>query len=308
MAPNFLHLRGRPEEALALVQEWIGDGKPHYEADPEVERNGWVTLSIDLSFLPTDRWLALGERVDLLYEFYSTAVHVGEIVCIRSQQLARHLLIDEKEPDSNMDEGTLRAERDGRFETWGDIWGFVDDGRWTQEVAPALELLAGSEAFNKHLMQPMKADGVLKEAERGSPVDQVVLARSLLSGVDYDGNAIPVDPERAKHLLEEAVRSALPSALHLLGTMLEEGLAGAPNIERAVRLYEKVADKRAYLPSIQSCVRLARIHSKVGTERCSPEEAKRRYQAVLEIAEKYGIEAEASAEIQEAKSYLGLAR
>ncbi|MGZ5088809.1 MAG: tetratricopeptide repeat protein [Usitatibacter sp.] len=125
--------------------------------------------------------------------------------------------------------------------------------------------------------------------------------------MDWDGKPIPVDHERAKHWLEEAARSGLPSALHLLGTMLEEGLGVAPDIERAMRLYEKGADRRAFLPSMQCCVRLARIHSKPATERHSPEEAKRRYRAVLEIAEKCKVGEEGHAEIEEARRYLGLA-
>ena len=167
---------------------------------------------------------------------------------------------------------------------------------------------AESEAFDEDAMQPMNAAGSLRAAERGSPAHQASVASSYLSGIDWDGNPIPVDLERAKHWLEEAARTGLPSALYLLGTMFEEGLGMAPNIERAMRLYEKGADQRAFLPSIQSCIRLARIHSKAGTERHSPEEARCRYQAVLEIAAKYRIEAEATAEIEEAKNYLGLAR
>ncbi|HEX7466637.1 MAG TPA: hypothetical protein VF309_08345, partial [Usitatibacter sp.] len=167
---------------------------------------------------------------------------------------------------------------------------------------------AESEADDEDPMQPMNAAGALRAAERGSPAHQVSVGSSYLSGIDWDGNPIPVDLERAKHWLEEAARTGLPSALYLLGTMFEEGLGMTPNIERAMRLYEKGADRRAFLPSIQCCIRLARIHAQAGTERYSPDEAKRRYQAVLEIAAKYGIEAEATAQMEEAMIYLGLAR
>src|SRR5471030_605101 len=66
---------------------------------------------------------------------------------------------------------------------------------------------AESEADDEDPMQPMNAAGALRAAERGSPAHQVSVASSFLSGIDWDGNPIPVDRERAKHWLEEAART-----------------------------------------------------------------------------------------------------
>ena len=136
MAPHFLHLRANSDQAIALLEDWFGGDKPHYDADLEAEDNGWVTLSIDLDYQPIEEWLALGVRVDLLYESYSTSLLTGEIVYISSQHLLRHLALDANDPVSDVDVGMLRAEHDRRFQTWDDIWGFVEDWTWAQEVDP----------------------------------------------------------------------------------------------------------------------------------------------------------------------------
>jgi len=136
MAPNFLHLRASPAEAIAIVQAWCGGQEPLYEADHEVEENGWLTMSIDLTYQPIEEWLALGEHVDLLYETYSTSTLMGEIVYIAGRQLIKHVLIDTDNPDEQINIGALRFESKRPFRTWGDIWAFVDDWMWEKEVEP----------------------------------------------------------------------------------------------------------------------------------------------------------------------------
>ena len=136
MQPHFLHIKAGADQATALVESWFGNDKPNYEASIELEDNGWVTLALDLDFQPTEEWLVLGAQVDLLYESYSTSLLMGEIVFVSGGKLVRHLLLDAENPDENQDHGVLRGENSRRFQSWGDIWGFVEDCKWRREVEP----------------------------------------------------------------------------------------------------------------------------------------------------------------------------
>lgn len=134
MTPNFLHIRGSYDDARSALNEWLGKEIDPAEHPLDVEDNGWNTISIDLDYQETTEWLKLASRRDFFYESYSTSLRMGEIVFCREQQLLRHLLLDEENPDQNLNVGQLPSEKSAPLESWSDIWGYVDDWKWIKDI------------------------------------------------------------------------------------------------------------------------------------------------------------------------------
>jgi hypothetical protein len=134
MTPNFLHIESRYEDAESMLASWVGRSLKVADLCLHTEKNGWVTLSIDLDYVKTEEWLALGQSLNFFYQSYSTSLCMGEIVFCRDQRLVRHLLIDDENPDECVDLGTLPSEALKPLKTWDDVWGFVDDWTWMENV------------------------------------------------------------------------------------------------------------------------------------------------------------------------------
>lgn len=70
---------------------------------------------------------------------------------------------------------------------------------------------------------------------------QMALGHCHLIGKDWDGKQIAVDYGLAKLWLEKAYACGVRTAAFLLGTMYEDGLGLAQDIEKAIALYEDAA-------------------------------------------------------------------
>lgn len=79
----------------------------------------------------------LAKHFDIFYESYSTSLCGAEIVVFRGGQLVRHLLFDDENPDLNVNLGSLPSELANPLHRWSDVWGFVDDWAWEENVAQA---------------------------------------------------------------------------------------------------------------------------------------------------------------------------
>jgi len=83
-------------------------------------------------------------------------------------------------------------------------------------------------------------------AKRGDPIAQVHLARRL-----QRGEGVSADPKRSFHLLEKAARSGRPVALHNVGMCYLEG-EGAEKNETVARGYLEEAARHDFVPSLLS--------------------------------------------------------
>jgi TPR repeat protein len=142
----------------------------------------------------------------------------------------------------------------------------------------------------------MDSEEIKIRAEKGSTPMQIALGHSYLIGKDWDGNPIPVDYKAARIWIEKAASKGASTAIFLLGTLYEEGLGVEVNIDEAVSLYKKAAERGAYLP----CVHLARIYANERNECHSKEEAATWYQRVLT----FEGDVDGESEMAEAKAYL----
>lgn len=135
MDPQFLHFPGNFDAAADRLNAWYGSALDPDEVDAYPEGNGWTTISVDCDYLDTENWLRLAQHLDVFYESYNTSTTMGEIVFCRDGKCVRHLLQDDENPDDNVNVGTLAGEQTKPLESWSDVWGFVDDAKWKQEVA-----------------------------------------------------------------------------------------------------------------------------------------------------------------------------
>ena len=129
MNPNHLHLACKTGVALPILRQWFDN--PELDVDGTPEGNGWTTFDLDCDFLDTSNWLELGSEVDLIYASYCTTLRMGELVVIRGKQLQRHFLHHDQPDSDNLNVGKLAFETVKPLRDWSDVWGFVEDWRWT---------------------------------------------------------------------------------------------------------------------------------------------------------------------------------
>ena len=149
----------------------------------------------------------------------------------------------------------------------------------------------------------MKHEEILKNAENGSPSNQMFLGHCYLIGKDSDDKTIPIDYEKAKYWLEKAHSKGVGTASFLLGTIYEGGLGTTVDILRAIELYKKSAET----DSILAPLALARLYAKGKGVEQSMEKAIYWYERV--VANEGSIEPSVHEDsfkeiIREAKEYI----
>ena len=129
MNSNNLHLAYDTEVPLLILREWSDN--PDLDLDATSEANGWTTFDLDCDFLTTSDWLELGLQVDLIYASYFSDLCMGELVVVRAAELQRHFLHHDEHNADDVNVGKLEFEVETPTRNWCDVWGFVDDSRWT---------------------------------------------------------------------------------------------------------------------------------------------------------------------------------
>ena len=131
-----LHLHCLPDMAMRHLREWLKGPLP--SASVEEHSNSWITLDLgrySLECVDTQEWLRLGKHVDLFFESFSTSLCTGELVVILVGQVRRHIVMDSDNPDCQVNIGRLRYEESSTINNWSDIWTFVEDDHWRNEVS-----------------------------------------------------------------------------------------------------------------------------------------------------------------------------
>jgi hypothetical protein len=83
---------------------------------------------------PSIRRNGLGEHVDLFFESFSTSLAAGELLVILAGEVRKHIVMDSDPPDCQINVGRLRYEESSPINNWSDIWTFVEDDHWQNEV------------------------------------------------------------------------------------------------------------------------------------------------------------------------------
>ena len=131
-----LHIHGSPDTVMRHLREWLSTPSP--PASVEEQWNSWITIDLggySLEYLDAETWLRLGKQVDLLFESFSTSLCAGELLFILAGEVRRHIVIDSDNPDCQVDIGRLRYEESSPMTEWTDIWTFVEDDHWRNEVS-----------------------------------------------------------------------------------------------------------------------------------------------------------------------------
>jgi hypothetical protein len=130
-----LSMNCAPEIAMRRVREWVDAPLPFLSVTEHP--NSWVTLDLggySLEYLDTEDWLRLGKHVDLFFESYSTSLCAGEILVILAGEVRRHIVIDSVHPEHQLNIGRMRYEERSPLLSWTDIWTFVEDHHWQNEI------------------------------------------------------------------------------------------------------------------------------------------------------------------------------
>jgi hypothetical protein len=131
-----LHMRCLPDVAMRHFGGWLNGPVPAVSL--EHHPNSWITLHLgeySLESVDTQEWLRLGKHVDLFFESFSTSLAAGELLVILAGEVRRHIMIDSDHPDYQINVGRLRYEDSSPMNNWSDIWTFVEDDHWQNEVS-----------------------------------------------------------------------------------------------------------------------------------------------------------------------------
>jgi len=131
-----LHMRCLPDAATQHLCEWLNAPLPPVSL--QRHPNSWITVhlgSYSLESVDTQEWLRLGEHVDLFFESFSTSLAAGELLIILAGQVRKHIVMDSDHPDCQINVGRLRYEESSPINNWSDIWTFVEDDHWQNEVS-----------------------------------------------------------------------------------------------------------------------------------------------------------------------------
>jgi hypothetical protein len=131
-----LHMRGSAELGMRYLCEWLNTPPPPVSI--QRHENCWITLYLGdyaLEYLDTQEWLALGQHIGLFFESCNSSLCAGELVLILGGEVRRHVVTDSGNPESEVNIGRLRYEERSPINGWADIWTFVEDSHWQNEVS-----------------------------------------------------------------------------------------------------------------------------------------------------------------------------
>ena len=131
-----LHMRCLPDVAMQHLGEWLNGPLPPVSL--QRHPNSWITVNLgsySLESVDTQEWLRLGKHVDLFFESFSTSLAAGELLIILAGEVRKHIVIDSDLPDCQINVGRPLYEDSSPINNWGDIWTFVEDNHWQNEVS-----------------------------------------------------------------------------------------------------------------------------------------------------------------------------
>lgn len=133
-----LHMHCLPDMAMGHLREWLNAPLPPVSVSVEEHPESWITLDLggySLEYLDMQEWLRLGKHVDLFFESFSTSLCSGEMLVILAGEVRRHIVDDSDNGDYQVNIGKLRYEESSPMSEWDDIWTFVEDDHWRDEVS-----------------------------------------------------------------------------------------------------------------------------------------------------------------------------
>ena len=138
---------------------------------------------------------------------------------------------------------------------------------------------------------------IQSNARAGLTACQIELGNAYLTGGSIGGKTLPQDFAQARDWLERAHDRGASTATYMLGTIYEEGLGVAPDVRKAIAMYESAAAEGGFLP----CLHLARIYAHGTGVPVSLETASKWYERVLS----FEGEVDDEGEMKEARAFLG---